>query len=62
VPIWFMAPIHVRILEVSPTHEPGGASVLASGEFCPLETKAHFPHPQVSKSSRTVKARPMTLR
>ena len=25
VPIWFMAPMRVQILEVPPTHEPGGA-------------------------------------
>ena len=54
---WFMVPMRdSEIVEAS--HEPGGAS----GEFCPLEAKAHFPHPQVSKSSRTVNARPMTLR
>ena len=36
----FMAPIHVRILEVFALHEPGGASVLASPNFCPLEIRA----------------------
>ena len=24
VPIWFMAPIHARILEMFPSYEPGG--------------------------------------
>src|SRR5256885_347275 len=38
VPIWFMAPIHVRILEVFAPHEPGGASVLASpNTILPIE-------------------------
>src|SRR6266850_7060878 len=36
----FMAPIHVRVLEVFALHEPGRASVLASPNFCPLEIRA----------------------
>src|SRR5439155_25079801 len=36
----FMAPTHVRILEVLALHEPGGASVLGSPDFRPREIRA----------------------
>src|SRR5881398_2886619 len=42
VPIWFMAPMRVQILEVPPTHEPGGARLRRALIFAPMRSQSVF--------------------
>src|SRR5438874_12746949 len=61
VPIWFMAPMRVQILEVPPTHEPGGARLRRALIFAPNAVAKRLQIIALNSNQKLTGERPVPL-